>query len=211
MTLLARVDHLVYATPDLQRGMREIELLVGISPTHGGQHFGLGTRNALVALGPSAYLEIIGPDPEQPPPDVSRWFGIDELEGSRLTAWCVKERDLEGLRKRAVERSVPIGAVKAGARYRPDGVQLSWRFTDPFARVADGIVPFFIDWGDSPHPASSAAVGHATLVRLRAVHPKADDVRRQLDSLGLDLPVKPGKSPALIATLAGAYGPVDLR
>ena len=59
----ARIDHLVYATPDLERGIREIEELLGIRAMLGGQHPGRGTQNASIALGAGAYLEIIGPDP----------------------------------------------------------------------------------------------------------------------------------------------------
>src|SRR5262245_37287646 len=82
--LLRTVDHLVYATPDLAVGIRRIETLLGVQATPGGQHPGEGTRNALVALGPTSYLEIIGPDSEQPTPAGPRKFGIDDLKEPRL-------------------------------------------------------------------------------------------------------------------------------
>lgn len=208
--LLSRVDHLVYATPDLNRGIEEIEKLLGVTASPGGQHPGRGTRNALVALGPTAYLEIFAPDPEQPPPREPRPFGLDALKESRLVAWFVNGRDLGRLREEAVRKGVPLGEVTSGSRKRPDGVELSWQFTAPWTPVADGIVPFFIDWGGSPHPATTAAKG-ATLVSLRAEHPDARGVRRMLRHLGLDLPVKGGKRPALIAVIEGPRGRVELR
>ena len=60
--------------------------------------------------------------------------------------------------------------VLRGQRGLNRGLVLSWRFTNPFTVLADGIVPFFIDWGQIPHPARSAAQG-ITLVDLRAEHP----------------------------------------
>jgi Glyoxalase-like domain len=208
--LVSRVDHLVYATPDLNRGVEEIEKLLGVRAIAGGHHPGRGTRNALVALGPTAYLEILAPDPEQPPPQEPRPFGLDGLKKSKLVGWFVKGRDLERLRSEAVRNGVPLGEVKSGTRRRPDNVQLLWQFTDPSVRVADGIVPVFIDWGDSPHPALTAPKG-ATLVSLRAEHPDVPGVREMLRRLGLDLPVKRSHSPALIAVIEGPRGRVELR
>jgi Glyoxalase-like domain len=208
--LLARVDHLVYATPDLQRGIDAIEQQLGIKASAGGQHPGLGTRNALLALGPTSYLEIIGPDPEQPKPAGPRRFGIDDLKAPRIVRWVVKSNELASVKAKADNAGVALGAVASGSRKRPDGVLLSWRYTDPATVVADGLVPFFIDWGTSPHPALTAAKG-ATLVQLRAEHPEAPRVQKMLDALGLDLKVTQASAPAIIATVDSPRGRVELR
>ena len=203
-------DHLVYATPDLQLGIDRVERLVGVRAAPGGQHPGRGTRNALVALGPATYLEIIGPDPEQPTPKEPRPFGIDGLREPRLVAWASKAGDLEQMAGNAERHGVKLGPVIAGSRRRADGVLLSWRYTDPRTVVADGIVPFFIDWGKTPHPAATAATG-ASLTALHAEHPEATRVQKMLDDLGVDLAVQQGRTPALVATINGPRGKVTLR
>ena len=208
--LLARIDHLVYATPDLQAAIDGFERLTGVRATPGGQHPGRGTRNALVALGGSSYLEIIGPDPDQGPPPSPRSFGIDGLSTPRLVTWAAKGTDLEAIVSAAAARGIKLGAVGDGKRQRPDGVLVTWRFTDPKTVLADGLVPFFIDWGKTPHPSQTAAPG-VRLVALRAEHPEASRVQAMLRSLGLDLPVKQGPAPALSATLETPKGHVELR
>jgi hypothetical protein len=207
---IQQVDHIVYAAPDLQQGIEEIEKLTGLRAPPGGQHPGWGTRNALVSLGPAVYLEIVAPDPEQPPPAQPRPFGIDRLSRPRLVTWAAKSADLEGLEQAARESGIQLGEVISGSRNRPDGVLLSWRFTSPWTVAADGIVPFFIDWGGSPHPAGTPASGLA-LVDLRAEHPDVERTGQMLRSLGLTLPVRPGPEPALIAVLGGPRGLVELR
>jgi hypothetical protein len=207
--LLERIDHLVYATPDLNTGIEAIEKLTGVRATPGGQHPGRGTRNALIALGPTSYLEIIGPDPEQPAPPRPRQFGIDGLKAPRLARWVVKAQNLEQLAAAASSKGIELGEVTGGKRQRPDGVLLTWRYTNPLVDLGDGLVPFFIDWGDSPHPAATAAKG-LTLIVLRGEHPDAARVGKILMQLGLDLPVKTGSAPALIATIDSPRGRVEL-
>ena len=208
--LLATVDHLVYATPELRVGIERIERVLGVRATPGGQHPGRGTRNALVSLGPGTYLEIIGPDPEQPTPAQARPFGIDALKEPRLVAWAAKGKQLEQLANEAGRGGVKLGEVISGTRQRADGVVLSWRYTDPRTVVAGGIVPFFIDWGTTPHPASTATEG-PSLIGLRAEHPDPEQVQKALSRLGLDLRVQPGPRPALVATVSGPRGRVELR
>ena len=70
--------------------------------------------------------------------------------------------------------------------------------------------PFFIDWGSSPHPESTAAKG-AELIRMRAEHPDPPAVERMLRQLGVDLAITRGPRAALIATIDTPRGRVELR
>jgi len=208
--VVAIVDHLVYATPDLQAGIERVERLIGLRASAGGQHPGRGTRNALLALGPATYLEIIGPDPEQPTPSLPRPFGIDDLKEPKLTTWAAKATGLEKLVSDAQRLGIQFGAVIPGSRRRTDGVMLTWRYTDPRTVVAGGLVPFFIDWGTTPHPAATATRG-ASLVALRAEHPDVESIQKTLNALGLNLHVQKGPRAALVARINGPRGNVELR
>jgi hypothetical protein len=208
--VLAQVDHLVFATPDLALGIDTAEKLFGVRATPGGQHPGEGTRNALIALGPTSYFEIIGPDPEQPAPARGRRFGIDEIKAPRLTTWVAKGKTLAQFAADAKAHGVDLGAVIPGSRKRPDGVVLSWTYTDPRVVLADRLVPYLIDWGTSPHPSATAAKG-VTLLSLRAEHPDADRVQAMLTQLGLALAVTRGPKPSLIATFDSPKGRVELK
>ena len=207
---LSKVDHLVYATPDLAAGVERVERLLGVKAVPGGQHPGGGTRNALIRLGDETYLEIIGPDPDQPKPPRPRRFGIDELKAPRLVTWAVKGTDLDSIVKTAKSHGLDPGQVQSGSRKRPDGVLLSWRLTVSPVLTVDGIVPFFIDWGETPHPASALPKG-CTLVALRAEHPDANRIQAGLTALGLNLRVDTGSAPALIATIRTPKGDVELH
>jgi hypothetical protein len=204
------LDHLVYATPDLDRTIEGLEERLGVRATPGGRHPGEGTRNALIGLGADSYLEILAPDPEQSPPDRPLWLGLEGLTRPRLSGWAVKARDLDGFRERAAESRVRLGPVVEGSRRRSDGTLLFWRFTDPHLIVAEGLVPFLIDWGSSPHPADSAPRG-VGLSALRAEHPNPAGVAALLRAIGLELPVTKGPRSALIAVLATPRGLVELR
>ena len=208
--VLAQVDHLVYTVPNVQGGIEAAEKLFGVRATPGGQHPGLGTRNALIALGPQSYLEIIGPDPEQPKPAGPRRFGIDDLKAPHLMTWVAKGTSLDKFDADAKAHGIDLGAVIPGSRKRPDGVVLKWTYTDPQVVLADRLIPYFIDWGSSPHPSATAAKG-VTLTGLRAEHPDAERVQKMLKQLGLELSVTRGPKPSLIATFDSPKGKVELK
>jgi hypothetical protein len=201
---------LVFATLDLDRGVEHIEDLLGVRPTPGGRHLGRGTHNALLALGADVYLEIIAPDPEQPDPSTPRAFGLDRLKEPGLVAWAAGTNDVDSVRARAEASAILLGSAQNGSRQRADGVMLSWRYTDPATVVADGLIPFFIDWGKSPHPALTAPQG-ARLVALRAEHPDPASLQRQLQLLEIQMSVIRGRRPSLVAVIDGRRGRVELR
>lgn len=204
------VDHLVFAAPDLESGVRFVEDLLGVRAIPGGQHPGIGTRNALVSLGPTTYLEIIAPDPEQPPPRQPRPFRIDTLSAPRLVTWAAARSDLDGEVDAARARGVDPGAVLDASRTLPNGSTLSWRLTDLRLMLGGGIVPFLIDWLDSPHPASRLPAG-CTLVELRATHPNPADVAEQLAAFGLTMCIDPAAEVGLTALIEIPRGRVELR
>jgi len=204
------IDHLVYATPDLEASIAHLETRLGVRAEIGGQHPGLGTRNALLAIGDRMYLEIIGPDPLQTEHVEPRWFGIDTLTKPRLVTWAEAGTGLEALRARAKRAGIALGDVAGGKRMRPDGQLLSWRVTSPFAVIAHGLVPFFIDWGASAHPSQHAPTG-LTLVSLRVKHPKPVKLKRAYNVLGVVVTVRRGKTPSITAMLDSPKGLVRLR
>lgn len=209
--LLPKVDHLVYGTPDLRVCVEQIERLLGVRATPGGQHPGEGTRNPLISLGPAVYLECLGPDPEQLKPDRPRWFGIDDLTTPRLVGWAAKGDDLAQLASNAMRNGIKLGerwCLGAGKRHRAFSLLGRSRISAQDWPTASA--RFLSTGGQTPHPARTAA-GRATLVELRAEHPDPERVQKILSRLGLDLPVTKAMRPALIATIASPRGRVELR
>lgn len=207
----ANLDHLLLGTADLEEGVAWVRDRLGVEAAFGGRHENLGTANYLLSLGEDVYLEILGPDPEAAPRDEPLPFGIEELEEPGLVTWAARGSDLEGLVARASARGVPLGPVRPGSRRRPDGSELRWEITALTAFLHDGLVPFFIDWGTTPHPArSTPAAGQ--LISFRAEHPNPSAVRATLESLELALEVSEGPESALVAGIRTLGGDVvELR
>ncbi|MEQ8841740.1 MAG: ATP-dependent helicase HrpB [Acidimicrobiales bacterium] len=166
--LEATIDHLVYATPDLDDTVAEIRDSWGVEPSVGGSHDGLGSRNVLLALGGSTYLEIVGPDPSQGDPPGPRPFGIDDLDRPRLVAWAAGVPHIDLWIDWARSRGVDPGDAFAMHRTTPSGQVLKWRLTAP-PLDGDGVLPFLIEWPGAT-PAATAAPG-CELLSLDLRHP----------------------------------------
>jgi hypothetical protein len=186
------LDHLVYATPDLEGSVRHVADLTGVQPVEGGRHVGGGTRNYLLGLGGLRYLEIVGPDPDQPGPAQSLPLGIGDL-----VAWAARTDDIDAQVARARQRGYDPGPVEPMSRSTPAGETVSWRLTVRH----DTVVPFLIDWGTTPHPSRNLPV--ATLTSFAGTHPDPTRMSAALAALGVELAVSHGE-PGLIAIIGNA-------
>ena len=125
-----RLDHIVFAAQDLDAAVESLHGRLGVRAGAGGRHVGFGTHNALLSLGEDAYLEVIAPDPTQPPP-ARRPFGLDSLAAPGLAAWAVACTDIDATVARARELGggpVPFligwGVTVHPARSAPSGLHL---------------------------------------------------------------------------------------
>jgi hypothetical protein len=202
------VDHIVLAVPDVEQAERNIAEQWNVSPTPGGSHVGRGTRNVLLSLGSRTYLEVIGPDLDQPDPGSPRPFGVDDIPASStgvLAGWALGTDDILLVATRLASEGLDLGPVSSMSRVRPDGVRLDWRLT-----LGPGMspsIPFVIDWGLTPTPALDSAAGCSLLAMdLVAAGPAA----KSISALGLEsVGVADGK-PGLVVRLSTPGGEVEL-
>ncbi len=208
----AQIDHLVVAATDLGWLCDWWRELTGVDAAPGGAHPGWGTRNALVGLGSGTYLELIGPDPDQPDPERPRPFGIDGLapQSASLVTFAVAVEDLEGAVALVREHGLDPGPITPMSRVRPDGVRLAWRLATPVLATHGGLQPFLIEWGDeTPHPSTALSAG-VRLVGLTLAGPDAEPIGALLSDLELGIGVAPADRPMLSATLASPNGMIGL-
>jgi hypothetical protein len=207
--MIERVDHLVYTSTSLEAGMDEIEQRLGVRPVRGGQHPEFGTHNALLSLGPTAYLEVIAYDPELKKPDRGWPFGIGNFEKSRLATWALRTETISECAAAAKSAGLETGAVQSGSRQTPEGKVLSWQLSDPYAMQLEGTMPFLISWGGTSHPAGTARHG-GDLTGFRIEHPEPDRIRLALAALGVVADIKKADSARLVASINTAIGKVQL-
>ena len=199
------LDHAILAGPALPDLVAAFEARTGVAATPGGRHPGQGTHNALVGLGPERYLELLAPDPDAE--DGPFRTSIGYLGAPALHTWCVRGGDADAFEARV--RAVGLAPRRiAMARTRPDGVRLAWHLVFVDGHPFGGLVPFFIDWGASPHP--SETLGAPLAWRsLRLEHPDEARLDALLDALG-GVPdgvrVAPGATPRLVAAWRGPRG-----
>jgi hypothetical protein len=200
-----QLDHIIIAAPDLGEAISNFETRTGTSPVHGGQHVGLGTRNALVSFGAPSYLEIIAPDPDQ---NIEGTFASNmaALREPQLLHWAIRVDGLESVAQRARDAGLTPGEIRRTSRAQPDGQMLEWELMGIVDHDLGGLMPFYIDWLDCPHPSTtSPTVGALTTCRVNL--PPRHPAHALLDPAPGGIEIGSG-DPSLSITFESERGPV---
>ena len=174
-----------------------------MAPALGGSQEGLGTRNALLNLG-DTYLEIIAPDPAQAV-ESQMVTGMAAMSAGGLVTWAARG-DLVAAKGLLEEAGISSAGPVETKRRTADGGLLVWDLL--FPQGAGYGMPFFIDWRESPHPATTTPEG-GELVSFGISTPDAEELGAALAGLGLDVEVSEG-APEMTVVIEGANGPVTL-
>ena len=201
------LDHILLGCNDLGVGIDYVYQRTGIRAAAGGVHPGAGTKNALLSLGPSRYLEIIAPDPLQPASSDPR--GLAGLKNPALMGWAAHRHDLSEFATLLRGAGIECVGPNPGSRSRPDGTTLKWR-TLALKEVREGVLPFFIEWDShSLHPSVDAPAG-CRLTDFGIGTPDPSALKALAEKLQLDVQIHQSNEARLAATIVGPKGPMSL-
>ena len=202
-----KIDHLVLASADLAELTTHFTGTTGISPVAGGAHPAWGTHNALVGLGEAQYLELIAPQPGKTGPWARQFRNFHE---PTLAGWCVRVANLAQIADVAHAYGCRTRTM-AGSRRTTDGMLLEWELLFLSHPELNPALPFFINWGDTPHPASTLET-EITLHSLEIATPGAEELTELLTAINIKgVAVSERADTELTAVLTGPQGTFSLE
>ena len=207
-----RLDHIVIAAASLEQGIDYLRQRLGIDIPPGGLHQTMGTHNRLMQLGNESYLELIAINPAAPAPAFPRWFGLDHglqrdslLRQPRLITWVMNTPD--------IQRLCAAVDFELGVPTKLSRDNLSWEFAlpDDGRLLADGLLPYCIQWHSNPHPSGGMADLGCRLEALTIHHNRPRWIDARLQALGADqlvavAPIADDQAPYLAATIRTPEG-----
>ena len=186
-----RIDHVIYATRDLDAAAARLEAEHGLVASGGGRHAGIGTENRIVPLG-GGYLELIAVVDHTEAERSALGHTLAERidgRGEGLMGWVVAVEDVVAEAGRTgAELSV---IERDGLRARLAGVATA--MTEP-------TLPFFIQ--RDPGIADPGEGGDAGGITWVEVAGNAARLREWLDETELPVRVSDGE-PAVLAVGIG--------
>ena len=195
------VDHVIFASGPrgIKADVAHLAGRLGADFREGGFHPGFGTRNYIIPLADSRYLEVVEvldhPAAEKVP------FGQavrarSEMGGGWL-GWAVSVDDIAPFEDRLERSAVP------GSRQIPDGHHLEWRQLGIRGLMADPQLPFFLQWVSDTQlrPTSLTSETRLTEIQISGSADRLSEwlglpVTDRLDGVGLNL-IAPNGHPGI--------------
>jgi len=210
------LDHIVIAAASLREGADYVQSTLGVEIPKGGLHQTMGTYNHIMQLGNDAYLEVIAINPDAQAPTHPRWFGLDSAnmraaiaKQPRLITWVMNTTDIKHLVKNV---NFDVGVPTALSRN-----QLNWAIALPGdgRLLADGMLPYCIQWLSKPHPSQGMADKGCLLQSVTIHHNRPRWITDRLDAMEashlVDIETIPdSESPYLSASIDTPNGSVTL-
>ena len=146
------LDHVSYATSHdtVIDVVQRIGSQLGASFIDGGMHPQFGTRNFILPLKNSRYIEVVCPL-DHPAADKTPFGQLVSKKveaGGGWLSWVVAVDDLA-----PIEKMLERNAVE-GHRRKPDGNDLFWRQIGVLDTLDQASNPFFIQWKSQSHPST---------------------------------------------------------
>ena len=146
------LDHVSYATSHdtVIDVVQRIGSQLGASFIDGGIHPQFGTRNFILPLKNSRYIEVVCPL-DHPAADKTPFGQLVSKKveaGGGWLSWVVAVDDLA-----PIEKMLERNAVE-GHRRKPDGNDLFWRQIGVLDTLDQASNPFFIQWKSQSHPST---------------------------------------------------------
>jgi Glyoxalase-like domain len=148
------LDHVSYATShdSIVDVIQRIGSQLGASFIDGGIHPQFGTRNFILPLKDSRYIEVVCPL-DHPASDKSPFGQLVTKkadEGGGWLTWVIAVDDVSVVEKRLEREAV------AGHRKKPDGKDLYWKQIGVLDALEEASNPFFIEWTSLTHPSQDS-------------------------------------------------------
>jgi hypothetical protein len=171
-----RIDHVIYATGDLDSAAERVHVELGLTAVAGGRHVGLGTHNRIVKLG-GGYIELlaVADRDEAAGSDLGRAVQARIERGDGLMGWAVTVDDVAPLADR-------LGIGVTGIARQGLSAQLAGLAES----MAEPCLPFFIERDRGmQHPTAEGDAGGITWIEVAG-----DRTRIEHWLSGADLPVR---------------------
>ncbi len=175
------VDHLTFvATSEgLESTVASFENALGCKAKNGGFHPRFGTRNFIVPLADSRYIEIV--DVLDHPSAEKAVYGqaVRECQsrGGGWLGWAISVDDISSVEARLNRSSI------VGSRQFPDGRCVEWRQIGVQGLLSDHQLPYFLKWTSDSELLPSALRGD---VRLSTIE-FAGSAQRVAEWIGVDV------------------------